>query len=72
MVINLIVVGLFAFNLGIRYSASPASEVFGVMLSIIAIAFMSISGWLGGSLVYVHRVGIAPEREKREIERHAA
>ena len=72
MVLNLIVTALFIFNLGIRYNASPASDAFGVMLSLVAIAVMSVSGWLGGSLVFVHRVGIAPKPEDREIERRAA
>jgi uncharacterized membrane protein len=72
MVLNLIVTALFIFNLEIRYNASPGSDLFGVALSVVAIALMAASGWLGGSLVYVHRVGIEPKREEREIERRAA
>ena len=72
MVLNLIIVVLFIFNLGVRYNAAPAGELFGVALSVIGIAMMSVSGWLGGSLVYVHRVAVAGPREKSEIERRAA
>jgi len=72
MVLNLIVVALFIFNLGIRYNASPAGDMFGLVLSLIGIAFMSVSGWLGGALVYEHRVGVNPRREDREIDRNAA
>src|SRR3989442_1598746 len=52
MVLNLIVVALFLFNLGIRYSASTENEPFGVLLSIIAISCLGVSGWLCGRLVY--------------------
>ncbi len=72
MVLNLIVVLLFLFNLGFRYNASPSGDLFGLVLSLIGIGFMCVSGWLGGSLVYEHRVGVAPTREMREIERRAA
>src|SRR6266850_5687257 len=64
MVLNLIVVALFVFNLGIRLNRSPDLEGFGVILSIIGLSIMAVSGWLGGSLVYVHQVGVEPS-EKR-------
>lgn len=32
----------------------------GVTLSAIAVALLAVSGWLGGSLVYQHRVGVRP------------
>jgi len=71
MVLNLTVVAMFLFNLGIRYNASPTGEIFAVMLSVVAIGLMSLSGWLGGSLVYGHRVGVTPRGDK-EVERRAA
>jgi uncharacterized membrane protein len=72
MIINLFVVALFVFNLGMRYNASPQSDKFGVALSVLGIFFMGISGWLGGSLVYEHRVGVSVPPEGREIDRHVA
>jgi uncharacterized membrane protein len=72
MVVNLLVVALFLFNLGIRYNASADADLFGVALSLVGIVLMSVSGWLGGALVYEHHVGVSPRREEREIERHAA
>ena len=72
MVLNLVIVALFLFNLGIRYNASATGEMFGVLLSIVAIGLMAVSGWLGGSLVYVHRMGIAAEPKISEIDKHAA
>lgn len=71
LILNLIVVALFLFNLGIRYNASPDSETFGVVLSIIAIVFMAVSGWLGGSLVYVHGVGVKTPASKEQQKRVA-
>lgn len=72
MALNLVVVALFIFNLGIRYNASPDSEIVGVVLSVIAISFMAISGWLGGTLVYEHHMGVSPSQEEREIRRRVA
>jgi uncharacterized membrane protein len=71
MALNLVVVALFLFNLGIRYNAA-SSEMLGVVLSVAGVGLMSVSGWLGGSLVYVHHLGIAPKRDDRGIERRAA
>jgi uncharacterized membrane protein len=72
MTLNLVVVALFLFNLGLRYNATPAAELFSVVLSVVGIGLMGVSGWLGGSLVYVHHVGIAPKQDDREIGRRAA
>jgi uncharacterized membrane protein len=72
MVLNLVVVAMFLFNLGLRYNAGPAGDIFGVVLSIIAITLMSVSGWLGGSMVYEHRVGVAERDEERVSERRVA
>ena len=58
MVLNLIVVALFVFNLGVRLNPSPDLELFGLILSIVGLGIMAVSGWLGGSLVYVHQVGV--------------
>jgi uncharacterized membrane protein len=72
MVLNLVVVAMFIFNLGLRFNAGPSGDIFGVVLSIIAITFMSVSGWLGGSMVYEHRVGVVERDEERVSERRAA
>ena len=71
MVLNIIVVALFIFNLGIRYNAPPESEVFGVFLSIVGVVILAVSGWLGGSMVYVHHVGIE-DADSKEDYRGAA
>jgi uncharacterized membrane protein len=71
LILNLIVVALFLFNLGVRYNASPENEFFGVVLSIIALAFLAVSGWLGGSLVYIYGMAVAATSSKEEQRRVA-
>ena len=66
MILNIIVLALFLFNLGIRYTASPGSELSAVVLSIVAIALLAVSGWLGGSLVHVYGVGIETSTSKED------
>jgi uncharacterized membrane protein len=68
MVLNLILVALFLFNLGIRYNASPDNEVFGVFLSIAGIVILGASGWLGGSLVYVHGVAVENQIPRSKVD----
>jgi uncharacterized membrane protein len=72
MVLNLGVTALFIFNLGIRYNGLPTSDVLGIALSIVGIGVLGISGWLGGSLVYEHHIGVSTPREERFIDRRAA
>ena len=61
MAINLTVVALFAINLWMRWSAPDygAAERVPVWLSLIAIVLLSISGWLGGKLVYLGGVAVS-------------
>jgi uncharacterized membrane protein len=74
MILNLIVVVLFIFNLGVRYNVAPDpdTQLFGTILSVIGVAIMAVSGWLGGSMVYVHRVGVQPASETGDQERRVA
>lgn len=60
MVLNLIAVALFAVNLWLR-TGVPAGTPPPVWLSLIGLADLSVSGWLGGSLVYKHRVAVVTE-----------
>ena len=71
MVLNLLIVAVYIFNLGMRYTvaADPDSQVFGTLLSAATVVLLAVAGWLGGSLVYVHHVGVEPagglERDRR-------
>ena len=60
MTINLVIVALYAFNIGLRISGSEQNTV-PVILSAIAVALLGVSGWLGGHMVYVYRVAVDAE-----------
>ena len=57
MALNLTVVVLFAVNIGLRIEGSEVAGL-PLALSVIAIALLAVSGWLGGHMVYVHAVGV--------------
>lgn len=65
MTINLVVVVLYAFNVGLRIDGTGASTV-PVVLSAVAVALLAVSGWLGGHMVYVYRVAVDVE-DPREV-----
>lgn len=55
--LNLTVVVLYAVNLAMRINGSEVAGL-PLALSVIAITLLAMSGWLGGHLVYIHRVGV--------------
>ena len=58
MTINLVVVALFILNFFLRLHAETPGVGKLIWLSVIAIALLVISGWLGGKLVYEHGIGV--------------
>jgi uncharacterized membrane protein len=64
MIANIVVVTLEAVNLAIRL-VGGAEQVgsIGIWLSVAAVALLAYSGWLGGELVYRHRVGVQETRD---------
>jgi uncharacterized membrane protein len=58
MVLNLTAVLLFVLNLGIRWNR-PLTPSSAILLSLVGLGILGVSGWLGGSLVYKHAVGVA-------------
>ena len=74
MIINLIVVVLFIFNLGMRFRGAPDpdEQLFGTILSVFGVLLLAASGWLGGSMVYVHHVGVETARVSKDEERRVA
>jgi uncharacterized membrane protein len=56
MAINLTVVVLYAINIWLRASGSISSVP--VLLSIVGVALLFVSGWLGGQMVHVYGVGV--------------
>jgi len=74
MVLNLIVVVLYVFNLGLRMNSPIDGRSRGFVISAIALVLLGVSGWLGGHLVYVRGVGVherETEIEKEERKRAA-
>jgi len=65
LTLNLIVVALYGINLGVRSSSLVDPKIsFGpLILSFIGIALLSVSGYLGGRLVYDDGIGVG--RHKR-------
>jgi uncharacterized membrane protein len=67
MTLNLIVVGLYVVNFAVR-RAQGYDEVTGVALtlSVVALAILGASGWLGGKLAYHYGVRVADEETQAE------
>lgn len=58
MIANVTVVVIEAINLLIRLTTPDSVLTIGIVLSGLAVAVLIYSGWLGGELVYRHRVGV--------------
>jgi uncharacterized membrane protein len=65
MTINLTVVGIYVVNFWMR-SGSPANPGRLVWLSVVAIALLVVSGWLGGKLVYEMGVAVSTDTPARK------
>ena len=57
MSINLTIVGIYLINIGMRV-ANPESLRVPIWLSIVAVAMLLVSGWLGGKMVYEYGVAV--------------
>jgi uncharacterized membrane protein len=71
MALNLILVALFTSNAWLRL-ASSVPDAIPLTLSIVGVLILGVSGWLGGEMVYVHRVGVAPTSNASSRARQAA
>lgn len=58
MIANVTAVVVAAINLLIRVTTPDTVVSIGVFLSGLTVLILLYSGWLGGHLVYVHRVGV--------------
>lgn len=69
MALNLGVTGLFAVNWLLRSRWGEqfisADSWIPLALSVVGNAVLAVSGWLGGEMVYVERVGVAEADESR-------
>lgn len=75
MTINLTVVALYVANAWLRFEGQAGGTPF--ILSLVAVAMLAVSGWLGGKMVYLAGVGVSPQAptpesaEAKRQERHA-
>ena len=53
LVLNLSIVAVQAVNFWLRTQAGPGGENLPILISIVAVAALVVSGWLGGQLVHV-------------------
>jgi uncharacterized membrane protein len=76
MSINLTIVGLYVINIFVRLG-NPQNIQLPVWLSVIAVALLTVSGWLGGKMVYEQRVAVdtgeeaATAHARRDTRFHA-
>ena len=71
MIINVALIILFTINAGLRI-LNGTEALLPVFLSVLGVAGLGVSGWLGGELVYVQGVAVQPERESPAPKRRAA
>jgi uncharacterized membrane protein len=67
MTINLTVVALYVVNIVLRVG-NPDRITGPVWLSVIAVALLTASGWLGGKLVYEHGVAVDTGEEAARVQ----
>jgi len=65
--LNLTVVALYAVNLWMRTRSVP-EDTMPVWLSLGSLVLLSVSGWLGGELVFAHGMAVGPERTATTID----
>lgn len=68
--LNLGITGLYIANFFWRRADPTAAGPFA--LSVLAILLLVVSGWLGGEMVYVHGVAVAPADETGTVKKHPA
>jgi uncharacterized membrane protein len=57
MALNATIILLYAINIGTRIQGASIAGA-PLILSVAGIGLLAVSGWLGGQMVYVHRVGV--------------
>jgi nitrite reductase/ring-hydroxylating ferredoxin subunit len=66
MILNLVALGLFGAGAGLRFSEldTERTAALPLFVSIVALAVLSYSGYLGGHLVYGHGIGVGRHRRR--------
>lgn len=68
MTANLVAVAVFALNLLLRLRTPDGAGP--LLLTVLGVALIGVSGWLGGQLVYAHGVGVngVPPEDGRAVK----
>src|SRR5690349_12332881 len=69
MSLNLTVVALYVVNVFERY-AHPESVTLSVWLSVIAVALLGASGWLGGKMVFEYGIAVDNGEAPAKLDLH--
>ena len=71
MILNLVAVALYLVNLALRWPRVDESRIgaLPLLLSLIGVGLLSVSGYLGGVLVYDQGIGVGRHRRKGKIPR---
>jgi uncharacterized membrane protein len=70
MILNLAAVAIFGANFAMRWGAPDHSGR--LLLTVVGVVVIGVSGWLGGEMVYVGGVGVAPAARGSEPARPSA
>lgn len=72
MSLNLTVVALYVVNFWLRSRGAQAEAITlkPFWLSLVAVAMLAVSGWLGGKMVYVHGVAVENPPEPAPTTKH--
>jgi uncharacterized membrane protein len=70
MALNIALVALFAWNGYTRWTADappePGATHLGFWLSLIGVAILAVSGWLGWAMVYEYHMGVLEHPESKD------
>src|SRR5262249_3166762 len=67
MSFNLTIGALYAINLWLRTNSSFDARL-PLALSVVAVALLLVSGWLGGEMVFRHGVAVEPEEHTQTVQ----
>ena len=66
MAINLTIVVIYIVNFWLRLGTPAATGL--VWLSLLTVLMLAVSGWLGGKMVFLLRVGVSTGEEKQQLD----
>ena len=64
MSLNLTIVALYIVNAWLRWKGGSVVGGVPFALSVLSVAMLAVSGWLGGKMVYLAGVGVSTEQPK--------